>query len=103
MIYLSGQELQPANFCRGFAFAGFAFLAGSFAHINNEGQNAANANHNKIKTAVSTEQFLSLINYMGNYRVDCFISEPAAVYRAKRAQYLTSHQLLDYAHCPALY
>lgn len=41
--------------------------------------------------------------YMGDYRTDIFVSEPMADYRAKRPQYLTSHQLADYRACPLLY
>lgn len=29
-----------------------------------------------------------------------FIAEPMDAYRAKRSDYLTSHQLIDYAKCP---
>ena len=32
-----------------------------------------------------------------------FTAEPADEYRAKRPDYLTSHQLIDYAACPLLY
>lgn len=40
---------------------------------------------------------------MGAYRTDVFQSEPMADYKAKRAEFLTSHQVLEYGHCPALY
>lgn len=32
-----------------------------------------------------------------------FIGEPAEVYRSRRREFLTSHQLIDYTHCPLLY
>jgi hypothetical protein len=40
---------------------------------------------------------------MPTYRTDVFISEPMAAYKARRAEYLTSHQLSEFRACPLLY
>lgn len=40
---------------------------------------------------------------MDQFDLSPFIREPGDVYRARRDEYLTSHQLLDFAACPLLY
>jgi hypothetical protein len=40
---------------------------------------------------------------MTQYRADVFTAEPMAAYQARRGDYLTSHQLIDYCQNPALY
>lgn len=40
---------------------------------------------------------------MSQFPTDVFVSEPMAAYKAKRAEYLTSHQLSEYRACPLLY
>lgn len=40
---------------------------------------------------------------MSQFRTDVFVFEPMPAYKAKRAEYLTSHQIIEYASCPALY
>jgi hypothetical protein len=40
---------------------------------------------------------------MPPYSLRPFISEPAETYRSKRTDFLTSHQLIDFARCPLLY
>lgn len=40
---------------------------------------------------------------MEQFRTPRFIREPGEVYRSKRNQFLTSHQLIDFTSCPKLY
>jgi hypothetical protein len=40
---------------------------------------------------------------MATYTLPPFIREPADVYRSKRSQFLTSHQLADFRFCPLYY
>lgn len=40
---------------------------------------------------------------MSQFSTDAFVFEPMPAYKAKRVEYLTSHQIIEYATCPALY
>jgi hypothetical protein len=37
------------------------------------------------------------------WKMPAFIREPMAAYQARRNEYLTSHQLVDFTRCPALF